>query len=54
MAVSCELSLHPEMRTYKNDVRRYCVGNSQHSGCVKMFSTRKAEGFSGPPCPIGM
>ncbi len=26
IAVGCELSLHPEMRTYKNDVRRYCVG----------------------------
>ncbi len=26
IAVGCELSLCPEMRTYKNDVRHYCVG----------------------------
>ncbi len=26
IAVGCELSLCPEKRTYKNDVRRYCVG----------------------------
>ncbi len=26
IAVSCELSLRPEMRMYKNDVHRYCVG----------------------------
>ena len=27
IAVGCELSLRPEMRTYKNDVRLYCMGN---------------------------
>ena len=26
IAVGCELSLHPEMRTYKYDVRHYCMG----------------------------
>ncbi len=53
IAVGCELSLRLEMRTYKNDVRLYCVGFSTLA-VVEMLLDPQTEGFSGPPCLLGM
>ncbi len=61
IAVGCELSLHPKMRTYKNEVhhehfgiKNLALGSLSTLAVVETLLNPRTEGFSGPPSPLGM